>query len=763
MSPAFRLVPRAGRRARRALGVVRERLSRIAVSAPRTLLRASLVTLVALAPTRAALADPIQVAGIRVAVVPSSPCAGDSVAVQFSTCACGTRFTSAGFDASGRMTLVVANDPSIVCVRCDSLAATATIGQFAAGSYVLGVDVVVNYGHAGGVDSTRTFHGELSYQVRGDCGPGPTPGVRYLQSVRIGGAACDSCPGVACPGDSVLVLLGGEFPDASFTLDHLEVVPSMLASPRPAPGIVRVFYRTCGVGAQIPVPWNAAICLAPLPPGDYGLGVEGFLYAGCGPVVAQPVGALSAPFAVLDSCGAPPARCYQAGFVHLPGGACDAAVGPNLPADVTLAVGTTVALAGLQGRFAFDTPGLRVTDLAAVGPAAGMLLSWQPTADGASFVLVATSGAPILPIAPSAGVMSTRSPVLRVRVSAVDGVPVPDHARLMPLDLVAADANGVAVPSCALRNPSLVIDPAAHLCRASACDFNGDGVTDVRDLVVMVHCVLDSTSCPPGAADHVDCNGDGVKDVSDVLCCARLLLAGLRGGGAGGRPDADVRVALGAPQATATGADVPVTLTGLAGVGAARVDFAYPDARYDVTSVEPAGGAATGWLTLEQASGGKLAFGLVALGANAGATLPVVVHLALKPGQTAGGEFGLDGGEFAGQDGAALVTQVTAMSTPLAGGTALALSAPRPNPFAASTRFALTLARAQAVDVGVFDLAGRRVATLFHGAAPVGVTPLVWDRTRDRGARVGAGVYFIRATSARGEVAGSKILVLSRE
>ena len=75
----------------------------------------------------------------------------------------------------------------------------------------------------------------------------------------------------------------------------------------------------------------------------------------------------------------------------------------------------------------------------------------------------------------------------------------------------------------------------------------------------------------------------------------------------------------------------------------------------------------------------------------------------------------------------------------------LALSAPAPNPARGEARMSLTLARPASVDVGVYDAAGRRIATLARGEAPAGTRALAWDGRGAGGARAGVGVYFVRA------------------
>lgn len=72
------------------------------------------------------------------------------------------------------------------------------------------------------------------------------------------------------------------------------------------------------------------------------------------------------------------------------------------------------------------------------------------------------------------------------------------------------------------------------------------------------------------------------------------------------------------------------------------------------------------------------------------------------------------------------------------------LDAPYPNPMSGCTAIDFTIAKGGLVDVGVFDLQGRRVRTLLHEFRPVGLHALDWDGRGADGAFVRNGVYFVR-------------------
>jgi flagellar hook assembly protein FlgD len=87
------------------------------------------------------------------------------------------------------------------------------------------------------------------------------------------------------------------------------------------------------------------------------------------------------------------------------------------------------------------------------------------------------------------------------------------------------------------------------------------------------------------------------------------------------------------------------------------------------------------------------------------------------------------------------------------------LSAPFPNPARGSARCDLELGASAQVEVSVFDAAGRRVRLLARGNHAMGRHVLAWDGRDERGSRVRAGVYFVRATD--GPATRTRRLVLT--
>ncbi len=73
----------------------------------------------------------------------------------------------------------------------------------------------------------------------------------------------------------------------------------------------------------------------------------------------------------------------------------------------------------------------------------------------------------------------------------------------------------------------------------------------------------------------------------------------------------------------------------------------------------------------------------------------------------------------------------------------LALARPIPNPSTGTMRVAFTLATTDAVDLGVFDVHGRRIATLAHGTLPAGQHAATWNGADANGRLAGAGLYWL--------------------
>jgi hypothetical protein len=92
----------------------------------------------------------------------------------------------------------------------------------------------------------------------------------------------------------------------------------------------------------------------------------------------------------------------------------------------------------------------------------------------------------------------------------------------------------------------------------------------------------------------------------------------------------------------------------------------------------------------------------------------------------------------------------------------LELAAPHPNPARGALEFAFGVPTAHsgaALELAVYDLAGRCVRVITSGPARAGRTTARWDARDARGARLPGGVYLVRLKSA-GETRTQKVVVL---
>jgi hypothetical protein len=104
--------------------------------------------------------------------------------------------------------------------------------------------------------------------------------------------------------------------------------------------------------------------------------------------------------------------------------------------------------------------------------------------------------------------------------------------------------------------------------------------------------------------------------------------------------------------------------------------------------------------------------------------------------------------------GACLLRGATGVVEPASDREALRIALTGPNPVTGQVKLTLETADPRRVSVRVYDVAGRRVATLLDGECAPGMHELIWSAED-----VASGVYFVRAWDGRNEAA-SRVVVL---
>jgi flagellar hook assembly protein FlgD len=74
-----------------------------------------------------------------------------------------------------------------------------------------------------------------------------------------------------------------------------------------------------------------------------------------------------------------------------------------------------------------------------------------------------------------------------------------------------------------------------------------------------------------------------------------------------------------------------------------------------------------------------------------------------------------------------------------------------PNPFHSETTLRYSVPKRDAVELSIFDVAGRQVRILRTGETEAGTVEATWDGRDVAGRRVSAGVYLARLRTGNGE------------
>ena len=94
--------------------------------------------------------------------------------------------------------------------------------------------------------------------------------------------------------------------------------------------------------------------------------------------------------------------------------------------------------------------------------------------------------------------------------------------------------------------------------------------------------------------------------------------------------------------------------------------------------------------------------------------------------------------------------------------TAFYLDGNYPNPFSTSTTIRFGLTNSADVTVDVFDLSGRRIATILEGRIAAGVQEISWNGTSESGSAVAAGTYLYRIATSDGRIGETGTMSLIR-
>lgn len=453
----------------------------------------------------------------------------------------------------------------------------------------------------------------------------------------------------------------------------------------------------------------------------------------------------------------PPAGCLDPrlppSLPQLP--ECSLLLAPGETGELVIPVQSSIPVAGVEGQL-FVGGAFHVVGVSYAGPASGAVVSWQREGKGARFLVFGG--------ATSAIVVGEHS-LLRVRVQADSSATLEATGTLHGVITLASDEQGEAAPICFTAAVPATPSVMYVLCRRplqAECDVNGDGRSDIRDLVRMVGCLRRLEGDTTRTGECRDCDGDGLFQLDDVFCCAQRILRGAGLPGDSARVREGLTVTMDPAEDAGSVHRVRIHVRGASALGAALLRVSYPADRWRAVAppltADPI--VPTGWLPIDDlGEPGMARIGLLRLEPTA--TDDVTYTLLLQPveGAPAGGEVRVQGADLTLPDGGMVAPAAPLPAGPLAGGLSpleVALSPARPNPSGAATSFVVTLMRPAQAELVILDLAGRQVATLAQGPLGAGAHTFVWDGS---GAR--DGVYFARL-SVGGRVHTSRVALLKQ-
>ena len=596
-------------------------------------------------------------------------------------------------------------------------------------------------------------------------GGAAAPSFATVQSIEVVPAAPTSC-------DSVALVVKGVMPGPCHTLirarlGELELLPTMGPIPSYEIG-VRIVVRE-------PSPDIEAVCPAVLQPyerklylpyhpfGSYRAHATEYLvpYSPDSSAAPKESTTVETTFQVApDSCITP--GCYLLAFngPGLRNQFCDGAGPPGGTAcvDITITSGFE-PVAGLQSVIhvadprldqTLPLPGsiLRPISVEAIGEARGFQVDW--TADGSTvrFLLYSTERK----------TLTGGNRILRVCYSiGSEALPGPYLMRFGAT--VVSDLRGHAIPPC----PTLV-EEVGRLCVGDGgCDLDGNGVSNVLDIIRLVRCALggpDSTAvCPDTTAARADCTDDGVVDVRDVVCCIRNILLLTRWGTISTPADpaavpTRVRFA-GAPEWWKPGyGRVPVEVSPGSDFGGAAIEIeAAPGTQIysiqaDDGTVDPGMSPDPYYLFAPEVGDGvRTRLLIVRRNRDYEPVRPFRAQLYFRATDEPAGVFrivGAEGGSWSqASPAAAEITQGTAaVSVPAA-----RVLPARPNPFSDATDIAFELLAPRHVTLRVYSATGRLVRTLVDANMPLGLHRAPWNGRDEAGRVVGSGIYFVKLST----------------
>jgi hypothetical protein len=288
-------------------------------------------------------------------------------------------------------------------------------------------------------------------------------------------------------------------------------------------------------------------------------------------------------------------------------------------------------------------------------------------------------------------------------------------------------------------------------------DANLDLAVNVGDCVTVVAFIIEQIQLNIRQFDAADINRDGRVNVSDLQAVVNVILQSPITSPGPTPPPRPITVEL-SPEVARVGDLVTIDLLADISVEAAAVQY---QLTYNPNHLEPLA-VDDGPMVSQMLSEKNIATGKIS-GVHydlAGATFgPTTGSLAsftfrLKTGDFNPGDLAIT--DFAIVDrGAALIPSEVKGQLP----TQYILNQNYPNPFNASTTISFDLPSGSDVELTVYDITGRKIATLVTGYLPAGNHSFTWNGRSEFGESMASGMFFYRLRSSSFDETKKMLLV----
>ncbi len=612
-----------------------------------------------------------------------------------------------------------------------------------------------------------------------------SPATATLKAVAVDPPAPATC-------DSVTITATGEIPNDCYEIVGAQIrgpeyLPCARPTPCPARFVVEITVREPNPAIErycilVTAPYTRSFAVGKLGAGEYVVQaserVLPFAPDSTDSIVSESFASGTFTVRSDSTCSAFPG-CFLLGLApdrigeEIPiDPRCTASAAPGGTACLALTLTNSRAVAGLQTTLQISglvlpvTPDefLRAISVDPMGRAAGFQVGWTVEGSRTKILLYSTSGNSI---APGDG------PVARICYAVAPETP-PQEFRVFETATLVSDPAGDSIPPC----PTFAMIPPGIICVGlRACDVNGDGVSDVLDVIRLVRCALaggaDSASaCPDSVAARSDCNGDGSVDVRDVVCCVRKIVAALGTSSGIGQVAARLQSSAEGSAIGFEGAPhwindhechVMVRIDAAEGWGGMQFSIDPGGAAVRIGGMAVDGARAPGKAMIESATDASGVAHAIVYGIAPGdrSAAPIGIDIILTRSAPGSGTLrltDLKAGTATGE-----VAPISSFNPTMEVGApapaAPALLAARPNPTSGSTDIGFVLPADARVTLRLYDVAGRLVRTLVEGSMPAGAHRARWDGLDARGRAARSGIYFAKL-QAGATIRSEQILLL---